>query len=272
MPETIDVNVPVTNPELRRMIDGSVSLRGDVEKYREQMEKIFENAAMNAHFLAVVRMDPETVGTGETVLKKDTKVSFEILADADGNRFLPVFTDWEALLKWKKKPNVRAFIVTFDDICAMAEKSAFGMVINPYSGDIMASCEMLRHMKETKDMRLAGHSEVTVKKGTAVRLGEPAEYPTAMTEAIRKKAKKIKCIDAIYLKLKMQDDELSYLLVVDFRGDRREVFDQIADAARPYLPKGMYIDMVPFDVDFGRKAADNEPFYKKEKKWWQIFQ
>lgn len=37
-----------------------------------------------------------------------------------------------------------------------------------------------------------------------------------------------------------------------------------ADAAIPYLPKGMYIDTVTYDGGFGKGAAEGGLFYRRK--------
>ena len=62
-----------------------------------------------------------------------------------------------------------------------------------------------------------------------------------------------------------KDGEQSYLAVVDVRGDPDAVFRGIGNAAGPFLDKGMYIDMVPYAVPFGKRAATGEPIYRRKK-------
>ena len=61
----------------------------------------------------------------------------------------------------------------------------------------------------------------------------------------------------------VKEDEKSFLIIVDAEGDARKYFPNIANSAMPYIPKGMFIDMIPYDDDFGRDAASGEPFYKR---------
>jgi len=63
----------------------------------------------------------------------------------------------------------------------------------------------------------------------------------------------------------VKENEKSYLLIVDFKGDRNSVFSAIANAAIPHIHNGMPVDMVPFTDKFGRDAATGEPFYRRKK-------
>ena len=92
--------------------------------------------------------------------------------------------------------------------------------------------------------------------------GSRANIPKTWN-AICAHVKKKKNVKAAYLRLMEKDGEQSYLVIVDFTGDRREVFDGIGKAAWNHL-NGMFIDLVPLDTDFGQQAAAGvEPFYKR---------
>jgi hypothetical protein len=59
-------------------------------------------------------------------------------------------------------------------------------------------------------------------------------------------------------------DEVSFLIVVDVEGIPQQIFDGIANAGRPFLPQGMFIDMVRSDTQLGEQiAANTEPFYTR---------
>ncbi len=107
--------------------------------------------------------------------------------------------------------------------------------------------------------------EQVAEKDTKVMLGEPAEYPKELIEGICKYLKTNKHVNAAYLRLMVKENEQSYLIVVDFSGDKNEVFNGIANAGVPFS-NGKYIDFVPFLSDFGKTAVENVvPFYKKKK-------
>lgn len=140
-----------------------------------------------------------------------------------------------------------------------------GFVINPFGGNVIFNQSMIRALEEEKK-RLAkgGVVEQLVKKDTAVQLGQPRIYPKEMVKAITDYLKKQKNVKAAYLQLMIKEEEQSYLVIIDFTGDKREVFNGVAKATMSYL-NGMFIDMVPFDSEFGHNATKNiEPFYKRK--------
>ena len=145
-------------------------------------------------------------------------------------------------------------ILSFDDIAASAA-GKFGAAVNPFSDDFRISMESMARMKQMKDIRTKGAANIKVQKGTTVRLGEPADYPAEMVEAIRKYASGIRSINAIWLRLMVRDDEASYLLVVDSPEAGEKLWKGIADAAMPNRKEKLNIDFIPLDDSFGKQAA-----------------
>ena len=141
----------------------------------------------------------------------------------------------------------------------------FFMTWEPVSGGAKRiNPDMVKeYFNQMKDIRNNGAADIKVEKGTAIQLGVPADYPTEMVEAIREYAKGNSSIEAVWLKLMVQNNEQSYLLVVDSTGDRKAVWKGIADAAMPHRRNGLFIDFVPLDDSFGKQAATGEPIYRR---------
>lgn len=262
----IDVNKPVTNPELIAAIN---AMRENYAK--ENQDRVFIEV-LKAHFVspAVITPTPESSEDGgKVVLKEGTQISFNLIENTANQKYFLAFTDWDELKKWSTNENQQTLILTFDDFAAMVldeNSDASGFVINPFGGNLIFDKNLIMALKEEKERRASGGAtEQVVEKDTPMQLGQPSEYPEELVKAIIEHLKKQKNIKAAYLQLMTKGEEQSYLLVVDFEGDRKETFNKIAYAAKQYL-KGMYIDMVPYDSDFGRDAAKNvEPFYKRKK-------
>lgn len=255
----IDINTPVTNPKLLCAI-AEMQENNNAET---QNKMIYE--MMQSHFLIPAQIMPppqQSDASGEITLKKDTLIEFSMMTSTDEKSFYSAFTDWEELKKWKDNENQQTFILTFDDYAAMIDRndSAAGFVINPCGGNIIISREMIDALRRQNSHVV----ERVIEKETKVMLGEPRIYPTDMIEAITKKLHTLKQVKAAWLRLLVKENEQSWLLVLDFAGDKRAMFDNVAFSAQPYL-NGMYLDMVSYDDSFGQSAiADVKPFYKKK--------
>lgn len=257
-----NVNKPVENPRLTALF--AERRQADAEQMGAINEQIAREIALNANLLAVVKMDPIPGLMGRIILKKKTRISFEMISAADGKVYLPVFTDWNELRKGEryKDRKVSTMILSFADAAAIATGDT-GVAVNPFSDDFRLSHETVVHMQEQRDLETKGSAEVRMSKGTAVHIGEPADYPDEMAEAIRKYARGAAEIKAIWLKLMVRNGEQSYLLVVDASGDWSAVWKGIADAAMPYRRQKIFIDFVPLSDSFGKSAATGEPIYRR---------
>lgn len=141
--------------------------------------------------------------------------------------------------------------------------SADGVAINPFGDSLVLDRQLLVHLKSQKDLYTRGVSQQVIPEETKVLLGEPREYPTRMVAAISDYLRQQPTARRAWLRLMVRDSEQSYLLVAEFSGSRDALFDGMANAARPCL-KGMYIDMVPYDDGFGKKAVEGvKPFYER---------
>lgn len=262
----VDVNTPVTNPEL------VVAIKEVQENSTPETQDNLINEVMKAHFIAPVNISPvpgPSDETGSVTLNEKTTISFNIIENTANQQFFLAFTDWEELGKWHKSEKQQTLILTFDDLAAMVldEKgNSDGFVINPYGGNIVFNRGLVKALRDEKERRAnGGVVEHEVKKDTSVQLGQPRVYPQELVNAISDHLKKQKNVQAAYLQLMVKDGEQSYLVVVDFTGDRRALFDGIAKVAMPHL-NGMFIDLVPMNSDFGLNATRSvEPFYKKKR-------
>lgn len=262
----VDVNKPVTNPDLVLAI--KEMQQNDTKESKDQVI----NEVMKAHFISPVNISPipgPSDEDGKVVLKEKSTIVFNIIENTANQHFFLAFTDWEELGKWCKSENQQTLIMTFDDYAAMVlnEKgNSDGFVINPFGGNIVLNKDMVRALRDERERRKKGGVvEQVVKKDTTVQLGQPRIYPEEMVKGISNYLKSQNNVKAAYLQLMIKDGEQSYLVVVDFSGDRRVLFYGIANAAMSHL-NGMFIDLIPYDSEFGRNATNNiEPFYRRKK-------
>ena len=179
----------------------------------------------------------------------------------NGDEYLPVYTDWVALKQWRDIPDEQTVITSYKDISGMvlSNPQSKGFVINPYSHNVPVRRNIIEHINAWP------HNQWTVGEDTKVYLGTPAIDPVALKSAISKHLKKQNNVKNAYLALMEKDKEFSFLIVVDFVGDRNTTFQGIASVAVPQLKQGELIDMVPADSDIGKQVAhDFQPFYKRK--------
>jgi quinol monooxygenase YgiN len=255
----VDVNRPVENPSFVMAMNELLATPSPAS------EAAFLEELRKAHFLAPVAITPQPQPadeTGKTTLQESTTIAFQMITNDAQQNFFLLFTDWEELRKWRNEPHQQTLIVTFEDLSAMIlheKDTSSGLVLNPYGQNLLLEKDRIALLSGKAVAR-----PYTVKQETKVLLGEPKDYPHALVEAMKQHMKTVKEVKKAYLLLMVKDDEQSFLVVVDFRGDRKRIFDGIGSVAVPLLGKGQFLDMVPAEDKLGQDAIrGKKPFYSR---------
>jgi len=253
----INVNTPVTNPALVAAIEAAQ------KEVTSDTQNAYFKALKNARFLSPVTIEPrpEPGGTeGKTTLKAGSQIGFIGLTDANGDYYLPVYTDWPALKQWRDIADEQTLITSYDDISGMIlrDPNSVGFIVNPYSHNIPVRRNVIDHINAGPVTQWATDDDTTV------HIGAPANDPIAVKQAVSKHLKSQKNVKGAWLVLMEKGGEFSFLIVVDFVGDRQATLNGIASVAAPKLRQGELIDMVPADSDIGQKVMRAyPPFYKR---------
>lgn len=254
-----EVSKPVSNPALVEAIQTAR------QQTTEENWAAMVREATRARFITPVDLSPAETGAQERSAKREPSFSLHMIEDsASGQRFYLAFTDWEELGKWRKSPGQRVLILTFDDylrIVLDGKMRTGGFIINPYGGNVVLSRAMLEAVRRERDGR--SPERLVMEKGTTLQLGLPAENPDALTGAIAAYLETQANVEAAYLQLMEVEGTPSYLVVVDFTGDRKALFHGISAAASGAL-SDLPLDLVSCESDFWRETTlDLEPFYKR---------
>ncbi|MDR1821945.1 MAG: enhanced serine sensitivity protein SseB [Oscillospiraceae bacterium] len=256
----MDVNTPVTNPSL------VCALEAIQKELTPDTNRTFLTELKKARFLSPVHIDPKPPAAGAdggAVLPADTTISFEACTYENGDVYMPVYTDWGALKLWRDIPGEQTLITSYDDISRMVLTSknpnSKGFIINPYSHRVPVSKSTIEQISG------AAHVEWTAEKDTQVLIGAPANDPIAMKTAIANYLKGQKNVNSAYLALMENSGEFSFIIAVDFAGNRQATFNGIAAVAIPHLREGELIDITPADTPLGKDVIGTvRPFYKRK--------
>lgn len=265
-----EINKPIMNPTLvcaaNHFFQELRSKKATKVLEENMFKEIYHAKYLMPMDASKLNMENKNTEDGTRVIKEDSIIQFPLVTNKEEKNFYPFFTDWNEFKRFDKDLKYSGNIVGFEEFKAFIEQ-ADGITINPYGVNIILTKDMIENIDEVANglpQKIVVKEQVA-KKDTKVLLGEPAEYPNAMIDAICKYLKTNKKINAAYLRLMIKDDEQSYLIVVDFTGDMNEVFSKIANVGTPFS-NGKYLDFVPLSSDFGRDAVkDVVPFYKKKK-------
>lgn len=260
-----DINQPVTNPEL---IGALLAFNEDstLEKQKQFFGKLKE-ARLLAPIIMVLSDNVEKKEDNSLLLKKDSKISFITISNNLNETYFLAFTDWDELRKWQNIENQQTLIVNIADYQSLLKdsKDCKGIVINPYNEAIQIDRSLL-------DVILTDNfsvKPVTIQKDTEVILGSPIQYPQPLIDALSKYLQTKIEVKSAYLRLMLQDQQQSYLIVIDINqdADPKNIFQNLGEVIKPYLFEDKYIDFIPANTTFGQQAIKGaEPFYQREKK------
>ena len=263
-----EINRPVMNPTLVRTANDFMQKLIRKSASPELEEQLFHEIYQGKYLLAMdaskLKQEKINEETGESVIKEDSVMSFPLITNADNKHFYGFFTDWTELRKFDSENKYSGSITQFEDMKYFIQQ-ADGIVINPFGVNLNLTSKMLDEIEAVVlDKKQPDKIEERVaKENTKVLLGEPKDYPQEMVNAISEYLKTCKNVKAAYLKLMIKEADKSYLLVLDFTGDKEQLFSNIAKIAMPYAG-GMYIDFIPYADSFGKSAVKaSSPFYKK---------
>ena len=264
LPEIKKTQAPITNPDLVQAMDAMKAERTNMTEVR------FVNAMKAARFLcpANVNQVQNAVANadGTVELKDQPQIQFILFNNADEKRYFPLFTDNAELQKWSDAANHQRAALNFRDVCHFVKNppqgaEIAGVVINPYSQNILIPNDSLQKMLNTEALT----------PGTKIQIGTLKEEPTELLDAIRPYLAEHEEIEKAYLRIMKREDKPNpnFLLVLDIDvaalGDNgvRTLFDGVAEVAKPHL-RGVELAIVPASNNFGVAALKEAvPFYEK---------
>lgn len=136
----IDVNTPVENPELVEAIEGYL------KSPAQETELRMVNAIKGANYLSPVTIQGEME---EGTIKEGTTMTFALVISPVGDKFFPVFSDWNELRKWSET-HKETLVASYNDMASITMSGIDGIkgfVINPFSHNIIVTQERINYIK-----------------------------------------------------------------------------------------------------------------------------
>ena len=220
---------------------------------------------VRGEFLCPVKVVEDPKEEKDADGKKGTALQFALLQDSNGAQWMPVYTDWQSFQKIYNVKEWKGQKVSFDQLMKIAGERDF--VINPGSMELRVEENrkkiIIGYFKRYKRQEAEMVSGNLVEKKTGVFVGEPIAEADELKQILSEYMKKQKNIKKAYLVTKIErKDDISYLLVVEFKGERKSVFEGIAEAVKPSLGY-MRLDMHEADEKAMELIGEVAPFYKK---------
>ena len=268
-----DNNLKVENSKVPAEDIKNPALVAAIEKMQQDGSKQNIDAmiteCVKAKFIlpANVRQIPNArTENGRTVMSNSTQVQFRLLENNQTKqKFFGVFTDMDEMNKWSGVVGSHKVVTDFDSVAGMVmdpKSNTEGFVINAFGKSVTFPKPMVISIKQQYDyMR---RKKNVIENGSQVRVGEPKEYPIDLMAALINHLSTEQYVNAAFLRMIEKDGKTGYLIVVDFIGDMNELFEGIADVAKPYIDDEDALTLMPFTMDFARNAVKGiEPFYRK---------
>ncbi len=267
----IRIDRELKNPKLRALLatrmDLGTATAQDHKKIQANLEEIVREVVENASFLVPAEVSCEITKEkdGGLSIPAGTDISFVVFSDGK-NSFIPVFSEIDEYKRWEAKAdNVHAMTIDFVHLVNLLERSGGteGLVLNPFSDNMMMSREIIvdwcNHFQLSKNGNVS--NAISIDKAKDVYNLAPA--PFQLMNTLCEAARNTPAINAMWLRGINLNGEDSYLLIVDFEGNRNTTFAALGEASRKFLgEKPLHI--VPRDDGFGGKATEGaNPIYTK---------
>lgn len=180
---------------------------------------------------AVWDKEPEKDENGQLVFEPNTQIQLMIIQDANGKYFFPMFTSYDELRK-TQQDNVHGLVLSFDQFMSfveMAKDQIEGIVLDPFSENVPIDVEFLEGVARTKKSVIKA---TKLKKGDKINVREPVKKVEALIGALNSAAKEIPSIQALYLKERLEGDDVHWLVIVDMNPQDPKLFQRLGEACR----------------------------------------
>ena len=264
---------PITNPEL---VEALKVLHQ--ENTPQNQGKVLGLVVERALFLAPAVITPAPQQSGAPDGRKQATIQFQLITTKDGRPFFPAFTDADELRKFAgTQKQLQSVVLRFDDYVSLVARNekACGFVVNPLGLSLTLDRKTVANLAEKKkevaqlrqqrQQQGAAFTQETIEKDAQVMVGDPEEIPQAMLDAVSEMARSRTDIRTLWLRQMIRPDGTpSLIIVVDHTGVQAEVFEAVAQAARPHFGR-LPVDMIPYGTSFAAAATEGvEPFYRRE--------
>lgn len=263
---TPEMKKPITNPEL---VEALKVLHQENTPLNQG--RVLNLVLNHAVFLSPVLVPPAP--QQDPSAPKKTAIQFQLITTQDGRPFFPAFTDEEELRKFSGRKTQQTAVLRFDDYVSLVRRNekACGFVVNPLGLSLTLDRKTLENLAKQKQelaQRAAqqpAYSQDTIEKDTQVMVGDPDQIPQDMLDAVSQMAQGRTDIRTLWLRQMIRPDGVqSLIIVVDHTGQQNEVFEAIAQAARPHFGT-LPVDMIPYGTSFAQAATEGvAPFFHRE--------
>ena len=219
---------------------------------RDNEIRMFEEL-QKAMFLVPVRFEN---GQG------NLKAHFIMVSTPDRKNFFPVFTDAQeaeklSLPEGEKREFLGRTLKEFEPIFADTRGQAAGIVVNPFTSNILLQRDLISKLNTQKASAVGG-APVNAKKGEVpqelpVRFDEPRVYPTALVNAVYEACRSIPEISRVWYKQMMIGPNVNHGLIVETDKFTQELGEALKAAAEP-CAKGVPVQVLKLTPELDKNV------------------
>lgn len=206
-------------------------------------------AVFTAALLSTPLLVPIIISNGE----------YSALNDQNNNFYVPLFTDEAEVTLWRNSVSsdepLQIAETSFQEVSARLQKSPFaGVVLNPFSLNFVLSAATA--------LEICG-IQMPAPEGTQVFIGEAADFPQHLADALTAKLKQMPTVASAYLLLMYQNEQFSHLLIINSSQPNVDI-PLIAAAGQVALTENECLDAVDLNTaDWAETAREHAPFYSR---------
>ncbi|WP_289197233.1 enhanced serine sensitivity protein SseB C-terminal domain-containing protein [uncultured Dubosiella sp.] len=250
---------PYNNQQLK---DALVALR------KEENQQTINDMARTLRDTSVLApamwdQEPQKDENGQLVFEPNTKIQLMIMQDAQGNMYFPMFTSFEELKQANHDDTVHALVLSFDQFMSfvdMAKGQIQGIVLDPFTENVPIDVEFLEGVARTKKTVI---KPTKLKKGDQLQVREPLKKVEALISALNEEAQKIPSIQEVYLKERLEGDDVHWLVIVDMNPQDPKLFQRLGEACRGKTD-GKDMEFIFSTMQVAQQImADSTPIYIK---------
>ncbi len=245
-----------------------------LERIKENKEEtaymwLFYNL-VNAKLVLPVAID--TVPDENGNVPENAKVKYFSIKYPSGNTYLVTFTNTDYFNQWQQNIHKYHILCEFPQVVKMTarkESGYSGIIIDPETTNvILPNDELLKFLRPVgkdiaEDMSVKAERIITDKN---VGLQPVENPPKRLISALKEHMAKDKSIVSAHIMQTFRKGETTptYILVVDFLGSAKRVFEDIAKVAHDNMDVDAPIGIMPAGDKIAQGYIKNvEPFYKK---------
>lgn len=207
--------------------------------------------------------EPDKDENGQLVFEPDTQIQLLLLQDDKGRYYFPMFTDYEELSSWNQDESVHTLVLSFDQFMPfveMAKDQVEGIVLDPFSINVPIDVEFLEGIQKTKKTVI---KPTRIKKGEKLQVREPVKKVEELIRALYQEAQELPSIQSMYLKERIEGEEVHWLCIVDMDPQDPKLFQRLGEACKGKTDHKAIEFMFSTQQVAQQIMADSTPIYIK---------